>query len=836
MPETSELAAHFSRFLKEQAAAWTDVLNLHEMLREAFTRRRNDFARSGSLQEAIRRIEDAGRSMYLDVYSLYERYRPVRRTLSVIEELDSTLGTDAGLRRARIDGAMQLLLARAILRLRDPWVIYCNAQRKFLESNTAPDCQAGEWSEWTAALESDKRTADRVMARYRQFFSKLANQEQSKPSRRRTEAYERNMAFWWRRQRTVAASLECEARMIQMDLESLRITDGTIDALRVEREELRRALRKRVEYLHRWEGGPYEPPDADARIISPEERLDAWQYRIDRALGACLPEEVETTNPRGTLPSFLNRWRTIEPRKAYRNSMEQTARPALAAGLARETELNLALAREMERANEVVLYARTAARESGEGLLVEALTNAQALLERCDQSAPAETAAWDRAAEEILTAAGREAGAVIEVGRAGLLALLTKRQGRRLILIARSFTQKLVERALTRVVSRVSLWAAAVQVKFGWKLPTRPVLPPVVHRIHLREALDLEADARELPALYRRLFRLSPVEDPRFLVGRDEEMHGFEQAFEAWRSGCFAACLLVGARGSGKTSLLNCAASGLFAGETVVRAQFSERLTEPEQMDRYVQGLPGTRRIVLLEEIERTFVKSFNGFAAICRLQEIIQSSASSTLWILAMNDFAFQLLDQAVRLGASFSHRINAMSVLRDDLVKAILQRHNLSGLRLSFAPPPPGDPRVSRIRSLVGIKEDPETMFFDSLYEQSGGVFRSAFELWQSSIHRAEGGMVKMKQPLAPDFQPVRRELNQMDHFSLLAIQQHGSLTDEELAVVLLEPVGTSRMRLDRLAALDIVEPDPDHRGMRVRPEAQLFVNDLLQRINLI
>ncbi len=85
------------------------------------------------------------------------------------------------------------------------------------------------------------------------------------------------------------------------------------------------------------------------------------------------------------------------------------------------------------------------------------------------------------------------------------------------------------------------------------------VLEPVIERPTLAHVLEVKLASRELPQIYKRLFRLAPVEDRRFLVGRDEEIEGFEQALAQWDSGRFASVLLVGARGSGKTSLLNCA-------------------------------------------------------------------------------------------------------------------------------------------------------------------------------------------------------------------------------------------------------------------------------------
>ncbi len=838
MPEAPEVATRCERFIAEQSAAWADMVKLLETVRDAFPRCRGDAAEGETFQEGIRRLQEDADALFLNAYARYVRCCPPRRALSAIEELDSLLGPAASLRRSGIDGAMQRLLARAGLRLRDPWILYRTAELKQLRETGTKSSQAGEWAEWTSALDRDRQTAERLLARYRDWCAKAsAAVPETRPSRKKAEACRRNAAFWWRCRRAVAASLESEARLMRLMIESFEITARSLSDLRLERADLRKTLQARIGYLRSWTGGSYDPPDTGARIVSPEERLDAWQTRIDRAVQSHLPEEVETTEPRWAKPSALARWRTVRPRQAYRHTLRQSSKPLLAAGMREAVERNLALAREMKHADEVILYGQGMAREGGDELLGEALENARTLLEQCDAATPAETPGLDAAARTALMTAGVEAGATLEVGRAGVLALITRRQGRHLILQSRSLTRRYVDRAVSRLGAASSALAAKIQVRLGWKLPARPPLPPVVHRIQLREAMDLEAATRELPALYRRLFRLSPVDDLRFLVGRDEELRGFQQALDAWRAGHFAACLLIGARGSGKTSLLNCAISSLFADETVVRAQFSERLAGPGDMERFVAALPASpRRIVVLEEIERSFLKSFNGFGAVRRLQELIQATASTTLWILAMNDFAFQLLDQAARLGGSFSHRINAMSVLREDLIKAILQRHNLSGLRLNFAPPPPGDPRVHRVRAFVGIRDNPEKMFFDSLYDQSGGVFRSAFELWQSSIQRVEAGKVEMKQPLEPDFGPLRRELDQRDHFALLSIQQHGSLTADELSRVLLEPEPSGRLRMERLAALDLLAADPGYPGMRVRPEAQLFVNDLLQRVNLI
>jgi hypothetical protein len=214
----------------------------------------------------------------------------------------------------------------------------------------------------------------------------------------------------------------------------------------------------------------------------------------------------------------------------------------------------------------------------------------------------------------------------------------------------------------------------------------------------------------------------------------------------------------------------------------------------------------------------------------------LISATSKNTLWILSMNQSALRFLENIIPFEENFSHRINAMAVAPEHLTNAILLRHNLSGLRLQLMSPESGNSRFDAVRRILGLEKDAEQSYFESLYRQSEGVFRSAFELWLQSVDRVEGGVLHMLSPMQPDYGKMLAQLTQEDAFKLQAIQQHGSLTAEELALVFDESIEKSGQSIDKLTAWDVLENDPNSPGSRIRPAAGRFVRNALYRRNLL
>lgn len=786
-----------------------------------------------SLRSARAKYEAEAGELLLKPVEQFLRARPIRRALEATQECDRAIPVRALRARIRIDQRFHRLLAQTALDLCEPW--------RIRRSGNPED----EWRDWRQRRDMHAKEAAAILEQYARWARDTPKQDDSNQNGWAIEHRDR----WWRQQRAVNALLEMEVSFCELGRMWFDATEDLRDGLLRERREMIAQAERTLHWIQSVGGSNSDPNAETLELATPEERLRSWTHRIISVATERLPERVELVTP-----GRYVRWSSVAARNAFLTAFGTYAKAPMSQIIEEYWSDSARVVRESVRAREIVAYWREAPSSNpgtqaaeANTLFSDALRNAAAMLAQQIQT--------PEAAEELdakLNTAFRtwvaEGFTSIESGLYGWLVLLQRARGRRLLHAAVRLEIQGAEAQGRRAGRWIGdRWERTLEA-FGGKFPAKPPMQPVVRRTTLRDTLSLPASKRELPELYRLLFRLAPVEDRRFLVGRDEELGGLDQALKDWDAGRFAACLVVGARGSGKTSLLNCATAELFANRPLIRGQFRERALDGPQIDAFLRellhlpedvdieaALTAERRVLMIEESERMYLRKVGGFVGAHHLIHLIHRTASTTLWILVLNDKAFRVLDAGARLGRVFSHRINAMSVSRDDLEKAILERHRLSGLRLEFAPPPAGDPRVSRIRKWLGLQDSPQKLFFDSLFQQSEGVFRSALELWLSSIERIEGETLRIRQPLDPAFNKFRSELAQEDHFTLLVIQEHGSLTQDELAEVLCEDPRTSRSRMERLWALGLIEADPEHLGLRVRPEAQRFANDLLRRANL-
>lgn len=814
------------RLCAELQAAWQVLARLSEEISQASTSLRETPNFSGTLQDTQIWYSEISQQLLASPIEQLLKLRPTHRALEALHTCDREIATDAIRARTRIDSRFQRLLVQATLDLCEPWRIWRGGNH------------VAEWQAWEQRRRTSAKEALALLDRYKVWAARSVTD----PHPQDETALKNSPAeMWWRQQHAVTAVLEMELACRDLTVAWFNATQRLASDIYTEREAIISNASATLSWL---EAGAAAPPQ-EIGLVSPDERLRAWSSPVEDTAAQRLPEQVEVW-----LGGARPRWRSIAARASFLRAFDTYARAPMQAIVAESWGSSAAVVREVEQAREIVAYwseGSSASASEADQLLAEARQNAIAIL-REQSHISAQPEGFDAQTVNAFWVWHKNGSMALEAEQYGWITLLRRPRGRTMLDSAAQAGQ-LKARAAVQHAGRWTSGQVDRALEFiGGRVPAHPTLEPVVRRTTLRDTLSLPAAKTALPSLYRLLFRLAPVEDRRFLVGRDHELGGLKQAADDWEEGRFAACLMVGARGSGKTSLLNCAVRDLFAGRRCIRAEFDERILNSEGVDAFLRellnlngdgdietALRAERRIVILEESERIYLRRVGGFAAAHYLMHLIHRSAATTLWIIVMNDRAFRVLDAGTGLHRVFSHRINAMNVSRSDLENAILERHRLSGLRLKFAPPPAGDPRVSRVKHWIGLEESAQKLFFDSLFQQSEGIYRSAFELWLSSIQRVEGDSLTLRQPLDPAFASFRSELAREDQFTLLLIQEHGSLTQNELAEVLSEPYDVSRSRMERLTALGLIESDPEHRGLRVRPEAQRFVNDLLRRTNL-
>jgi len=244
--------------------------------------------------------------------------------------------------------------------------------------------------------------------------------------------------------------------------------------------------------------------------------------------------------------------------------------------------------------------------------------------------------------------------------------------------------------------------------------------------------------------------------------------------------------LIVGERGSGRTSLLNVLGHRL-ARRRVIRldARYHHRQGGPlaaVAAELGVAAEPGAlagalRRspaIVLLDDLERFLRTSAVGMGDLERFLRLVRATASYTHWVVTAQTATVELLEPFVRLAETFGRRIELAPLGADELDKVLQTRIQLSGLDVRCVE---GSRRI-RLRP-----KEAHRRYLRTLARIAGGNLRRAVLLHARSLTAAAGGALVTRAPRSPGL-PFLRQLGAGPLAALALIARHVELTTEDLA----------------------------------------------------
>jgi hypothetical protein len=318
------------------------------------------------------------------------------------------------------------------------------------------------------------------------------------------------------------------------------------------------------------------------------------------------------------------------------------------------------------------------------------------------------------------------------------------------------------------------------------------------------------------PADYARLFKLEPVREHRLFTAYESELREIIQCERAWLSGSGSSTLLVGPRGSGRTSMLNLCELELSAprllrpqpiewrrGIGLVDAVAIELGVRPRRQA-VVRALKEVKTTVLLDDLEQWFSPDVRGLRELEHFLDLVIATTDSTFWLAATAKDALALLEESVNVREPFSNLVSLEPLGPNALADAIEGRHVLSGRRVHY-PATFASGVLRRLR-----QTDDRLLYFSVLARVADGNLSRALSTWLKSVGFDDDGHVtpqihktfSLGMPYLTRFPAAVVGI-------LVQLSRFGPMSEEELTKSLCLDITETRRHVHFLVAAGLVEP---------------------------
>lgn len=366
--------------------------------------------------------------------------------------------------------------------------------------------------------------------------------------------------------------------------------------------------------------------------------------------------------------------------------------------------------------------------------------------------------------------------------------------------------------------------------------------------LDIKDRASVEKTITEkLPFIYRKLFKIEPLETTNFLIGRSEQYAVIRRAYERWKSTGESNLAIIGEVGSGKTSVINCADKTVLKDETIIRVNLDHTVTEEPEICRIISrsvDLPvlenfadmqaalnsGPPRIILVEDAENLYLRTVGGTSGLKDLLIMVSETYKNVLWIFTFRKYAWNYLDRTLRISSYFYYDVETRSLSKSDIRKVIMTRHDISGYKLSFEVSE-GLKKQKAYRKARTEEERQSAAadrYFDKLLDISQGNIMLAMFYWLTSIERYESNVVFVGDLSELDFRFIS-QLPMDQIYTLAAMVQHSNLSIREHAQIFHNTPKQSMLAIEALETFGLVVKSNRFFGMHA-PDEYYSINPVI------
>ncbi|QOD59657.1 hypothetical protein H9I45_09840 [Polaribacter haliotis] len=273
-----------------------------------------------------------------------------------------------------------------------------------------------------------------------------------------------------------------------------------------------------------------------------------------------------------------------------------------------------------------------------------------------------------------------------------------------------------------------------------------------------------EEALNELPYVYQRLFRSETLQNEALFIGRTEALQNLDKAYTEFDKNHYAATVIVGERGSGKTSLIHHFLSQHKKMPKTIFLSSKQNISEPieliaflktsfkkdfETIEEWIEFFnTGKKRIIILEDLQYLYFRKVGGFNVLHLLSNLIASTKKNIFWIVTSSKYAFQYLDKSIQISELFAFQIEMNEIDKQTIKEALIKRHKISGYNLYFEQPPAAYLTKKFLKSPVEIQQEIlKEEFFSDINKIAQSNFRIAFMYWIRSTVKVSGSTIYMR-----------------------------------------------------------------------------------------